>query len=87
MYWLRKLLGKQGPWAGIANRHAVIYWEGRRKMTIAGEMLDNGFQIYVASITTWDDSKGELISESERQRILQNVIHSLESQGARVVID
>lgn len=56
-------------------------------MTIAGEMLDNGFQIYVASITTWDDSKGELISESERQRILQNVIHSLESQGARVVID
>jgi hypothetical protein len=87
MYWIRRLFGKRGPWAGIANRHAVTYWEGRRKMTIAGEMLDDGFEIYVASISTWDDSKGELIDDAERQRILENVIRSLESQGARVVLN
>jgi hypothetical protein len=56
-------------------------------MTIAGEMLDNGFEIYVASIVTWDDGKGELIDEAERQRILQNVRRSLESQGAKVVLN
>ena len=85
MYWLRRLFGKQ-VWAGIANRHTVVYWEGSRKMTIAGEMLDGGFEIYVASIVTWDDSNGELIDEAEQRRILQNVTRSLESQGARVVL-
>ncbi|HXS95355.1 MAG TPA: Imm74 family immunity protein [Candidatus Limnocylindrales bacterium] len=85
--WIRVLLGKKGPWAGIANRSAVIYWENGRKMTIAGEMLADGFEIYVASMVAWDDSNGELIDQSERQRILQNVKSSLESQGARVVLN
>ncbi len=49
-------------------------------------MLADGFEIYVASIVTWDDSHGELIDPSERERILQNVKVSLESQGARVVL-
>lgn len=56
-------------------------------MTIAGEILTDGFEIYVASIVAWDDSDGELIDESERRRILANVKASLESQGARVVLN
>lgn len=56
-------------------------------MTIAGEMLADGFEIYVASIVAWDDSNGELIELSERERILQNVKSSLESQGARVILN
>jgi hypothetical protein len=56
-------------------------------MTIAGEMLADGFEIYLASIVTWDDSKGELISASERERILRNVKSLLEAQGARVVLN
>lgn len=84
--WFRRLFGKRGPWAGIANRNAVVYWEAGRRMTIAGEMLIDGFEIYVASIVAWDDSNGELISELERQRIVRNVKSSLESQGARVVL-
>jgi hypothetical protein len=55
-------------------------------MTIAGEMLTDGFEIYVASIVSWDDSDGGLIGEIERQRIPCNVKSSLESQGAKVVL-
>ena len=50
-------------------------------------MLADGFEIYVASIVAWDYSNGELIDLSERERILQNVKSSLESQGARVVLN
>jgi hypothetical protein len=56
-------------------------------MTIAGEMLTDGFEIYVASVVTWNDSRGELIDPSERERILRNVKASLESRGARVVLN
>jgi hypothetical protein len=86
MYWLRRLLGKQ-VWAGMVNKNTIVYWEGRRKMTIAGEMLMDGVEISVASIVAWDDSDGELIDESERQRIVKNVKSCLESQGARVVLN
>jgi hypothetical protein len=56
-------------------------------MDIAGEMLTDGFCIYVASIVAWNDSRGELVSETERQRIAQNAKRSLEEQGAVVVLD
>jgi hypothetical protein len=85
--WFRLLTGRGGSRAGISNRGTAYYIEHGRKMTIAGEMLIDGFEIYVASIVGWDDSDGELIDESERQRILKNVISSLESQGVRVVLE
>ena len=85
--WLRTMFGKIGPWASVRNRNAVVYWENGRTMTIAAEMLTDGFEIYVSSIVTWDDSQGELITEADRQRILRNVRCSLESQGARVVLN
>jgi hypothetical protein len=85
--WLKAAFGKKGPRADICNRRAVRYKENGRQMTIAGEMLTDGFEIYVASILTWDDSHGELIAPSERERILRNVKASLESQGARVVLN
>jgi hypothetical protein len=63
---------KEGPWAGIRNRTSAVYYEDGRKMTIAGEILIDGFEIYVASIVTWDDGHGGSIGEAERQRILRN---------------
>ena len=78
---------KKGPWACVRNRNSVVYRENGRAMTIAGEMLSDGFEIYVSSIITWDDSQGDLITEADRQRILRNVRCSLESQGARVVLN
>ena len=80
------MFGKKSPWASVRNRSTVIYCENGRTLTIAGEMLTDGFEIYVSSIVTWDDSRGELITESDRQRIVRNVKCSLESQGARVVL-
>jgi hypothetical protein len=84
--YLRELLLKNRLSANIVDRKTVIYREGARTMRIAGEMLSDGFEIYVASIVTWDDSEGEQIDAAERQRITSIVKASLESQGARVEI-
>jgi hypothetical protein len=85
--YFRRLLFKNRLSANIIDRQTVIYREGGRTTRIAGELLTDGFEIYVASIVTWDDSKGELINAPERKRILANVVASLESQGVRVVLD
>jgi hypothetical protein len=86
-WFIRWLRGLPDPWAGVADPNTAYYFEGSRRMTIAGQMLADGFEICVASIVTWDDSKGELISASERERILRNVKSLLEAQGARVVLN
>jgi len=78
---------EEDPWASVRSRNAVVYRENGRTMTISGEMLTDGFEIYVSSIVTWDNSRGELITDADRQRILRNVRSSLESQGARVVLN
>jgi hypothetical protein len=85
--WLRTMFRKKGPSASVRNRNALVYRENGRTMTIAGEMLTDGFEIYVSSIVTWDDSRGELITDADRRRIVRNVRSSLESQGARVVLN
>ncbi len=48
-------------------------------------MLVDGFEVYVATITNWDD--GEPISEFERQRIIGNIGTSLAGQGAKMMLD
>lgn len=56
-------------------------------MDIGGEMLaDDGFCVYVASIIAWNDSNGELIDDSEKNRIAQNIKLFLESQGMHLVL-
>jgi hypothetical protein len=85
--WFRLLIGRGGPRAAIASRGTVYYFEHGRKLTTEGETLIDGFEINVASIIGWDDGDRERIDESERQRILKNVISSLESQGLRVVLE
>ncbi len=87
-FWrlIRRLRGVPDPWAAIANRGTVYYFERTRRMTIAGEMLKDGFEIYVASIVAWDDGRGEIIGAAEHERILANVKASLESQGGRVIL-
>jgi hypothetical protein len=85
--WLHFVMGKKSPWAAIANRTSVVYYENGRKMTVAGEMLIDGFEIYVASIVGWDDGRGGLIDDAERVRILGNIRSSLEAQGQRIVLN
>ena len=87
MTFSRKLVARKGSHAYPINRQTVVYVENGRKMDVAGEMLADGFCVYVASIVAWNDSQGELIDDSERQRIARNIKVSLESQGTRVVLD
>jgi hypothetical protein len=77
---LRAVFDKKGPWAGIVNRTTVVYYEDGRKMTVAGEMLIDGFEIYVSSIAGWDDGRGGPIDDSERARILSNRTHSQDTR-------
>jgi hypothetical protein len=84
---LRRLFGPRGPCARVVNRKSIVFMENGRKMTIAGEMLSTGFELYVASIVNWDDSTGELVTEPERARVLQEVKRSLEGQGMTVVLN
>jgi hypothetical protein len=83
----RKLFTRKGFRAYPINRQTVVYVENGRRMDISGEMLADGFQVYVASIVSWNDGRGGLIDEAERERITQNVKASLESQGMHVVLD
>ena len=69
------------------SRQTIVYVENGRKTDIAGEMLADGFSVYLALIATWNDSKGELIDEFEKERIAHYVKLSLKSQGIRVVLD
>jgi hypothetical protein len=85
--WFRKLLWRQSYRAYPISRSMIRYVEQGRKMDIAGEMLSDGFAIYVSSIVAWNDSRGELISDLERERIKNNVQCSLERLGMRVYLD
>jgi hypothetical protein len=85
--WLHRIAGKKSAWACVADRSSVVYYENGRKMTVAGQMLDDGFEIYVCSIVAWDDGRGGLIDASERARILNSIKSSLESRGDRVVLN
>jgi len=84
--WLRRMLFGKGVRVWPRGRQNLQYQEDGRRMTIAAQMLTDGFEIAVCSIVTWDDSNGELINEAERQRILQNVRSYLESKGEKVVL-
>jgi hypothetical protein len=83
---LRRIFSRKGFRASILDRQTLVYKENGRKMTVAGEMLKDGFEVYCASVLAWDGGGGLLLEESERRRIVNNIRTSLESQGARVVL-
>ena len=87
MTLFRRLFARKGFRAYPINRQTLVYVEDGRKMDVAGEMLADGFCVYVASIVAWNESDGELIDDSERKRIARNIKLSLESQGTHVVLD
>jgi hypothetical protein len=86
MTLFRRLSARKGFRAYPIDRRTVVYVEDGRKMDVAGEMLAEGFCVYEASIVAWNDSRGELIDDSERRRIAQNIKLSLEAQGTRVAL-
>lgn len=84
--WLSVILRRSGYRVSVPDRQTLVYREAGRKMSIAGEMLSDGFEIYRSSVVSWDKTEGELLDNAERARILRNVKSYLEAQGERVVL-
>lgn len=85
--WLRRgrIYSDEGFSVGILDRTTMVYRESKRKMTIPGEILLNGFALYKTSIGPWDD--GEPIDENKRSEIANRIIRALESQGMSAEVD
>jgi hypothetical protein len=81
MTLFRRLFARKGFRAYPINRQTVVYVEDGRKMNVAGEMLADGFSVYVRSIVAWNDSGGALIDESDRERIVGNIKHRWSRKG------
>jgi hypothetical protein len=79
--WLRRgrISSDEGFSISMVDRTHLLYRDGQRKVTIAGEMLANGFALYRSTIGPWDDSTP--IDDQERQRIADRIKRALESQG------
>lgn len=56
--WLRRgrIYSDEGFSVGIVDKTHLVYRERCRKMTVAGELLVNGFVVYLATIGPWDDA-------------------------------
>ena len=85
--WLRRgcIYSDEGFSVGIVDKTGLLYREGRRKMTIGGELLVNGFVVYQSSIGPWND--GAAVDDAKRTQIVRNITRALESQGLSVDID
>jgi hypothetical protein len=67
-------------------RDQLIYYEGRRKMTITVEMGAHGFAVYSDTIGRWDDDPLSSVTAAERNRIEDNIKRAVESQGQSVLL-
>ena len=84
--WLRRnrIYSDEGFTVDVGGRFAVIYREGSRKMSIAAEMLIDGFALNVRSVGHWDDDLLHRVDDETKRRIIASVKRALESQGERV---
>jgi hypothetical protein len=69
----------------LANRNTLVYREKGKRLTIPGEMLANGFEIYVVSMTNWDD--GSVMTLLEREIVIDNLRAFLTAQGETLVLN
>jgi hypothetical protein len=86
--WLRRnrIYSHEGFIVDIAGRFAIIYHEGNRTMSVATEMLTDGFAISPSSVGHWDDDPQHTIDDRKKHEIVTNIKRALESQGERVTL-
>jgi hypothetical protein len=86
--WLRRnrIYSDEGFTIDIADRFAVIYHEGKRRMSVAAEMLTDGFALSPSSIGHWDGDPEHTIDDRKKHEIVRNIRRALESQGERVIL-
>lgn len=80
----------QGPGYSVAilGRNGIRYREGARSVFVDGEMLvgDYDFVIYASSIRQWESSE-QVISDSEKQKILRNIQFVCGQNGIRIDVE
>jgi len=85
--WLKRgtVYGDEGFSVGIADRTTLIYKSQGKKMTIAGELLTNGFAGNRVNMKTWDD--GTPLSSAEQEQVADNITRALASEGEIAYFD
>lgn len=75
--------------ARTIDRSRILYQDGKRKMYISFEWVtpDGATQIDSYSIKRWESPyQNEIITEAEKQNILDNIKKELERKGTTVKI-
>jgi len=72
----------------LLGRSGMRYREGPKTVFVDGEILSGAFDfvIYKSSIQAWEASK-ELISESERDRIVANIKNVCSNHGLKLDVE
>jgi len=73
----------------VLGRTGLCYREGKRKMFVDSEVVTGpaGMVVYRDSIVRWDSpNEAEIISEAERERILNNIRDAFRSQGFEIQV-
>jgi hypothetical protein len=85
--WIRRgrIYSDEGFSVSIEDKTHLVYRESNKNMTISGEMLINGFVLYVLGMVSWDD--GAPCDLDDRFRIVENIRRALESQGMSLQVD
>jgi hypothetical protein len=68
------------------GRDTLIYYEGKRKMTITVEGGFKGFAVYLETIGRWDDDPTHPVDDEKKRQIADAIKRALESQGQSVVL-
>jgi hypothetical protein len=71
----------RGFFVSTGGRDAIVYHEGKRKMTIT-VMEGNG--VYEETIGRWDDDPMQRLGDEDRKRIADNIRRAFESQSLSV---
>ena len=74
-----RIYSDQGYSVGITDRTHLEYREGRRVMSVPGELGTNGFVLYTDTMNAWDDLLK--VDDIKKREIIQRIKEALESQG------
>jgi hypothetical protein len=80
-----RIYSDEGFSVGISDRTHLVYKEGSKTMTVAGELGVNGFVVYTSTIGPWDD--GAPIDGNMKEVISGRIKEALSSQGLAVDFD
>jgi len=72
----------------VLGQTGLAYREANRKMFIDSEVLSGaaGMVVYRDTIRRWNPPYGEVISDSDRERILQNIREAFRFQGFEIEV-